>query len=157
MSYSQLTYEQRYLIYNLLKIGFTQARIAQLVGVHRSTISRELRRNTGKRGYRFKQAQRIAEQRRNKAKNHQNPKINLEASLFGSQTVQVSGNYIAPILTDRIESKQPNWQKFIHSPIAITYAPEYHQTGKPFYLDMARKVRLLRFGQFHPPVDNPES
>ena len=68
MSYSQLTYEQRYLIYNLLKIGFTQARIAQLVGVHRSTISRELRRNTGKRGYRFKQAQRIAEQRRNKAK-----------------------------------------------------------------------------------------
>jgi len=68
MSYSQLTYEQRYLIYNLLKIGFAQARIAQLVGVHRSTISRELRRNTGKRGYRFKQAQRIAEQRRNKAK-----------------------------------------------------------------------------------------
>ena len=68
MSYSQLTYEQRYLIYSLLKIGFTQARIARYVGVHRSTISRELRRNTGKRGYRYKQAQRMAKQRRNKAK-----------------------------------------------------------------------------------------
>jgi IS30 family transposase len=68
MSYSQLTYEQRYLIDSLLKIGFTQTKIAQQVGVHRSTISRELRRNTGKRGYRFKQAQRMAQQRRNKAK-----------------------------------------------------------------------------------------
>ena len=60
MSYSQLTYEQRYLIYHLLKTGFTQAKIARFTGVHRSTISRELRRNTGKRGYRFKQAHRMA-------------------------------------------------------------------------------------------------
>jgi len=68
MSYLQLTYEQRYLIYNLLKIGFTQAKIARFAGVHRSTISRELKRNTGKRGYRFKQAQRMAQQRCNKVK-----------------------------------------------------------------------------------------
>ena len=68
MSYLQLTQEQRYLIYNLLKIGFSQAKTAQLVHVHRSTISRELKRNTGKRGYRYKQAQRMAQQRRNKAK-----------------------------------------------------------------------------------------
>jgi len=68
MSYSQLTQEQRYLIYNLLKIGFNQTKIAQLVSVHRSTISRELRRNTGKRGYRHIQAQRKAQQRRNKSK-----------------------------------------------------------------------------------------
>ena len=63
MSYSQLTYEQRYLIYNLLKIGFTQTKIGRCIGVHRSTISRELRRNTGKRGYRFKQAHRMAQER----------------------------------------------------------------------------------------------
>jgi len=56
-----------------LKIGFTQTRIAQQVGVHRSTISRELRCNTGKRGYRFKQAQRMAQQRRNKAKKRITP------------------------------------------------------------------------------------
>jgi IS30 family transposase len=67
MSYSQLTYEQRYLIYKLLKIGFTQTKIAQNVGVHRSTISRELKRNTGKRSYRFKQAHRMAQKRLNKA------------------------------------------------------------------------------------------
>lgn len=67
MSYSQLTYEQRYLIYKLLKIGFTQTKIAEQCGVHRSTISRELKRNTGKRGFRFKQAHRMAQQRLNKA------------------------------------------------------------------------------------------
>lgn len=73
MSYSQLTYEQRYLIYKLLKMGFTQTKIAQQTDVHRSTISRELKRNTGKRGYRFKQAHRMAQQRLNKTQ----PRITL--------------------------------------------------------------------------------
>jgi len=68
MSYSQLTYEQRYLIYKLLKIGHNQTEIAEVVGVHKSTINRELRRNTGKRGYRYKQAQRKTERRKNKAR-----------------------------------------------------------------------------------------
>ena len=67
MSYSQLTYEQRYLIYQLLKIGYTQTQIAEIVSVHKSTIGRELKRNTGQRGYRYKQAQRMAEKRKNKA------------------------------------------------------------------------------------------
>ena len=52
MSYSQLTYEQRYLIYEFLKIGYKQTEIAEVIGVNKSTISRELKRNTGKRGYR---------------------------------------------------------------------------------------------------------
>jgi len=47
MSYSQLTYEQRYLIYKFIKIGYQQTEIAEIVGVHKSTISRELKRNTG--------------------------------------------------------------------------------------------------------------
>ena len=42
--------------------------MAQVLGVHRSTINRELRRNTGARGYRPKQAQAQALQRRVKAK-----------------------------------------------------------------------------------------
>jgi IS30 family transposase len=68
MGYSQLTYEQRYLIYQFLKMGYSQAKMAQTIGVHKSTISRELKRNTGKRGYRYKQAQRMAERRKNKTR-----------------------------------------------------------------------------------------
>jgi len=63
-SYRQLTQEQRYQIKAYLKIGYSQTRIAHEVGVHKSTISREIQRNRGLRGYRPKQAQQIAEGRR---------------------------------------------------------------------------------------------
>jgi IS30 family transposase len=45
MNYTQLTQEQRYQIYALLKMDHTQIEIAKVIGVHKSTISRELRRN----------------------------------------------------------------------------------------------------------------
>jgi IS30 family transposase len=48
----------------LKKDGQTQEKIAQLMGRHPSTISRELRRNRGQRGYRPQQAQRLADARR---------------------------------------------------------------------------------------------
>ena len=64
MSYAQLTQEQRYQIYVLKKIGHKPAEIARCLGVHKSTIGRELRRNSGKRGYRPKQAQEKALERR---------------------------------------------------------------------------------------------
>ena len=60
MSYTQLTREQRYQIYALMKAGHDQTRIAEIVSCHKSTISRELARNRGQRGYRPKQAHEIA-------------------------------------------------------------------------------------------------
>jgi transposase, IS30 family len=67
MTYTQLTQEQRYQIYALLKTEQSQTKIATVIGVNKSTISREIRRNCGQRGYRPKQAQRISvERRRNK-------------------------------------------------------------------------------------------
>jgi len=47
-----------------MKAGHTQSDIADLIGVDKSTISRELRRNSGLRGYRPQQAQRFCLQRR---------------------------------------------------------------------------------------------
>ena len=64
-NYAQLTQEQRYHIYAHKKTGhFTQTEIADMLGVHKSTVSRELSRNRGKRGYRPKQAQEFALARR---------------------------------------------------------------------------------------------
>lgn len=66
--YAQLTREQRYQIEALLKTGHNQRRIAHVLSVHKSTISRELGRNRGLRGYRPKQAHEKAMTRRlNKA------------------------------------------------------------------------------------------
>jgi len=62
--YKQLTFEQRCQIYALKKTGLSQNKIAQELQVSQSTISRELKRNTGERGYRFKQAQNRTDERR---------------------------------------------------------------------------------------------
>ena len=65
--YKQLTYEQRCQIEALIKSGMLQREIAEAVGVSQSTISRELGRNRGKRGYRHKQAHRKAAERKQQA------------------------------------------------------------------------------------------
>ena len=62
--YKQLTQEQRYHISGLLKAGISKSQIALEIGCNRSTIYRELKRNTGKRGYRPKQAQTLANSRK---------------------------------------------------------------------------------------------
>ena len=66
--YTQLTHVQRYQIYTLLNIGHSNTGIAQTIGVHQSTIGREIKRNRGQKGYRPKQAHQIAMERRAKAK-----------------------------------------------------------------------------------------
>jgi IS30 family transposase len=67
MNYHQLTQEQRYQIYALKKTGHANTEIADVIGVHKSTVSRELQRNRGGRGYRPQQAQKLALGRRAKA------------------------------------------------------------------------------------------
>tara|TARA_R110002167_G_scaffold360539_1_gene578245 strand:- start:76 stop:1044 length:969 start_codon:yes stop_codon:yes gene_type:complete len=67
MNYNQLTENERYQIYALKKAGHSQKHIAKLVGRSPSTISRELQRNTGLRGYRPKQAQQLSSSRRRAA------------------------------------------------------------------------------------------
>ena len=63
MTYQHLSQEERYQIYILMKDGKTQSQIATLLNRHKSTISRELARNTGNRGYRPRQACLLAEER----------------------------------------------------------------------------------------------
>jgi len=59
----QLTREQGYQIHALMKTGQNQPQMATVVGVHKATISRELRRNRGLRGYRLHQAHHLAQAR----------------------------------------------------------------------------------------------
>jgi len=62
--YKQLTREQRYQIYALKKEGHSRIAIARNLGVHKATVSRELVRNQGGRGYRPKQADVLATERK---------------------------------------------------------------------------------------------
>jgi transposase, IS30 family len=66
-TYHQLTQTQRYQIYALRKAKHTLAEIAEIIGVHKSSVSRELKRNRGKRGYRPQQAHELALERRSRS------------------------------------------------------------------------------------------
>lgn len=66
-TYHQLTQAQRYQISALRKANHTLAEIAEIIGVHKSSVSRELKRNRGKRGYRPQQAHELALERRSKS------------------------------------------------------------------------------------------
>ncbi len=66
-SYHHLAYEQRCQIYILKQRGDSNAQIAKELRIHRSTVYRELEKNTGKRGYRSKQADNKSKERRKQA------------------------------------------------------------------------------------------
>lgn len=86
MSYTQLTQEERYQISALLKAEHDQTEIAMILGRHKSTISREIRRNTGLRGYRPKQAQRLTQERR---KSKIKPRISDDTWLVVKQLISM--------------------------------------------------------------------
>lgn len=62
--YHHLTRDQRCQLYTLKKRGDSVQTISNELGVHKSTVYRELKRNAGLRGYRFKQANENAIARR---------------------------------------------------------------------------------------------
>ena len=61
--YRRIKYEDRCQIYALSKRGSSQEGIAEVLGVSQSAVSREIHRNRGERGYRFKQAEAKAQAR----------------------------------------------------------------------------------------------
>ncbi|WP_413282708.1 helix-turn-helix domain-containing protein [Vibrio sp. MA40-2] len=62
--YRQLTEEQRLQIWALRKEGKNQSEIAKSLAIHRSTVSRELNRNSGPYGYEPLFAQKLAAYRK---------------------------------------------------------------------------------------------
>ena len=62
-SYRRVTQEDRIGIKDGLDAGLTKTEIADKLGLHKSTISRETLRNSGQRGYRPNQAQGLATER----------------------------------------------------------------------------------------------
>jgi IS30 family transposase len=70
-NYKHLTREERYSIEQMRKAGYKQKEIAILLNRSESTISREILRNTGGRGYRHKQADEFANQRRFESRKRQ--------------------------------------------------------------------------------------
>jgi IS30 family transposase len=77
MTYKHLSQAERYQIYALMKAGHDQSQIAKLLDRHKSTINREVRRNSGSRGYRPKQACEKSSRKRTQMVN----KLKIETSI----------------------------------------------------------------------------
>ena len=72
MKYNHLTSEQRYTIDVLLRQKKSRKEISQTIGVSESALSREIRRNSGQRGYHWQQAQVKAADRQRRLQNYRN-------------------------------------------------------------------------------------
>lgn len=72
--YNQLSLEQRYQIQALLVADVTYTSIAQIIGVNKSTISRELKRNVPKRGYGAKEYNAEKAWKKTQARHRSKPK-----------------------------------------------------------------------------------
>lgn len=68
--YKHLTSEQRYTIDVMLRQKKSRKEISQTIGVSESTLSRELKRNSGQRGYHWQQAQVKAADRQRRLQNY---------------------------------------------------------------------------------------
>ena len=77
MKYRHLISEQRYTIYVLLRQKKSKKEIAQTIGVSLSTLYRELKRNSGQRGYHYQQAQVKAADRKRRLQNYRNLTIDI--------------------------------------------------------------------------------
>jgi len=63
MIYSRMTWEDRFELKVLLESGVAKAKISGKLGKHRSSVYREITRNSGRRGYQSKQAQGLCDKR----------------------------------------------------------------------------------------------
>ncbi len=97
-NYSQLTSGERNQFYALRKAQIPMTKIAQQIDRSRTTLYNELGRNTGRRGYRPKQAQQFAQQRR--AEKVQSPKMKprVIAYIEAKLRVQWSPEQIANVM-----------------------------------------------------------
>jgi len=141
MTYKHLTQEQRYQIYAFSKAEWSQKVIANELGVDESTISREIRRNWGLRGYRPQQAQNMSDERKKNAKKR--VKMTLYTKFIIAQKVRLEWS------PEQISGYFRRQQIMNISPQAIyTFIENDRQRGGYLYKHLRRsnKKRKRRYG-----------
>jgi IS30 family transposase len=140
MNYTQLTREQRYQIYVLKKACHAQSEIAMMLGVHKSTISRELARNGGQRGYRPKQAHELSLSRKLTA--HQ-PRI--EKATWKSVETLLRGQWSPEQVSGRLKVEK---QKSVSHERIYQHIYADKRAGGDLHLNLrCQKKRKKRYGK----------
>ena len=95
MKYNHLSQNERYQIFSLMKAGLNCTQIANNLGRSKSTISREIRRNKGGRGYRPKQADRLPQERSIGSRNARRIEPHVLKAAFERISEQLSPEQVA--------------------------------------------------------------
>jgi len=95
MKYNHLSQNERYQIFSLMKAGLNCTQIAEILGRSKSTISREIRRNKGGRGYRPKQADQLARERSQLSRNARRIEPGVLKAAFDRIAEQLSPEQVA--------------------------------------------------------------
>lgn len=139
-SYRRVSWEDRIQLKALLRAGVGPTMIARQLGFDRSTIYREIRRNSGRRGYRCKQAQTRADSRQL----HRREARKLNSPM--KQTIErlLRGNWSPEQINRRLEKEQ-GFSVSYETIYQYVYE-EYLNGGNLFtHLRFSRKSRKPRF------------
>lgn len=132
----RLNEAKRYQIDSLLKTNITQKRIAEIVEVSASTISREIKRNRGKRGYRAKQAQLLAE-----ARQKSKPKFSKFTSEMQMRVAElISDDYSPEQVVGYLKLKK-------HAYVSHTRIYQFIRENKELGGTLYKHLRVLRKGR----------
>lgn len=136
-----LTQEERYTIERMRKDGYNQARISECLGRDPGTISREIRRNSGQRGYRHKQAQRKAEDRRFSSRHRGKFTPVMQAKVESHLRDDLSPEQVTGVMRRKGEETVSHERIYQHV--------EDHRRGGTLYkhLRQCRKKRRKRLGR----------
>ena len=137
--YTQLTQEERYQIYALKKAGHDQATIAVIIGRNPGTISRELCRNRGLRGYRPDQAHNLALMRR---QDKNQPRLGNE--IWQQVEVLIREEWSPEQVVGRIAMEQG--VSISHEWIYQYIYADKHSGGDLYRYLRCQKVRRKRYG-----------
>lgn len=147
--YRQLTPEQRYQMEALIATqpDIMQKEIARILGVHPSTISRELKRNRSKdsKGYQAKTAIRVSDQRRRNASKFTKRSDRLQSFIIKQMAKGWSPEQVCGNLKRRTRGKISISYEFIYQWIL-----DDQRIGGGFYTYLRRekKIRNKRLGKY---------
>lgn len=147
MGYKHLTEEERYQIDDLRREGFKQNQIAKELGRSPSTLSRELSRNKGDRGWRPRQAQLKAAGR-----------LSIRGTSNASKVSEAAWRYAEKHLTEDQWSPQQiagrakleGLQAISHETIYQRILEDKHEGGSLYTHLRCKKKRKKRYGSARP-------
>lgn len=141
-TYTQLTQQQRYQIWALMKTGQNQTQIAQQLQVHKSTISREVSRNCGLRGYRPKQAHQIAVFRRQNKATYQ-----IDSATWNLIEQQLRNEWSPEQIRGWLKGLRA--RRVSHECIYQHILKDKHQGGNLYRYLRCQKKRKKRYGTYN--------